>query len=86
MIRWARQADVSEVIVGTEVGLIHRLSKESPQKTFIPVSRLSTCPNMKRITLEKVLWALEDMQSPVEVPEDIAHRARRAIQRMLDVV
>ncbi len=86
MIRWARRANAPEVIVGTEVGLIHRLRKEAPGKTFLPVSRLSTCPNMKRITLEKVLWALEDMQHPVEVPKDIAGKARRAIERMLDVI
>ena len=86
MVRWAREADAREVIVGTEVGLIHRLKKESTEKTFIPISMLTTCPNMKRITLEKVLWALEDTRHPVEVPEDIAGRARRAIERMLEVV
>ena len=86
MIRWARQAAAREVIVGTEVGLIHRLKVENPEKTFIPISFLTTCPNMKRITLEKVVWALEDMQHPVEVPEEITARARRAIERMLEAV
>jgi len=86
MIRWARGAAAKEVIVGTEVGLIHRLKAENPDKTFIPVGRLATCPNMKRITLEKVLWALEDRQYPVEVAADIAEKARRAIERMLEVV
>jgi quinolinate synthase len=86
MIRWAREVDASKIIVGTEIGLIHRLKGDSPEKMFIPVSRLTTCPNMKRITLEKVLWALEDMQYPVTVPEEIAAPARRAIQRMLDIV
>jgi quinolinate synthase len=86
MVRWARQADSSEIIVGTELGLIHRLKKDSPDKTFIPISRLTICPNMKLITLEKVLWALEDMQYPVGVPEETAGKARRAIERMLAVV
>jgi len=86
MVRWAREAQAREIIVGTEVGLIHRLKKDSPEKTFIPISMLTTCPNMKRITLEKVLWELEDMRHPVEVPEDIATKARRAIERMLEVV
>jgi len=86
MIRWAREAAVRKVIVGTEVGLIHRLKRENPDKNFLPISPLTTCPNMKRITLEKVLWALEDMQHPVAVSEDIAARARCAIARMLEVV
>ncbi len=86
MIRWARRADADEIIVGTEVGLIHRLKKENPDKTFHPISMLSTCPNMKRITLEKVAWALEDEQYPIEVPEEIAARARRAIERMLETI
>jgi quinolinate synthase len=85
MMRWARQTEAREVIVGTELGLIHRLKIENPGKTFLPVSFLTTCPNMKRITLEKVLWALEDMKHPVEVPAEVAARARQAIERMLEV-
>jgi len=86
MVRWAREAAAREVIVGTEVGLIHRLKKENPDKRFIQISALTTCPNMKRITLEKVMWALEEMRHPVEVPEDTAAKARRVIERMLEVV
>jgi len=85
MVRYARRAEVGEIIVGTELGLIHRMKKENPEKTFIPVSLLTTCPNMKRITLEKVVWALEDMQYPVEIPAEIAARARRSIERMLEL-
>jgi quinolinate synthase len=85
MIRWARETKAQEVIVGTEIGLIHRLKQEHPEKTFLPITRLTTCPNMKRITLEKVVWALEDMHFRVEVPESIAAPARRAIERMLEV-
>ena len=85
MIRWARQTGAQEIIVGTELGLIHRLKIENPEKTFIPVSFLTTCPNMKRITLEKVLWSLQDMKYPVEVPEAVADAARRAIERMLAI-
>ncbi len=83
MIRWARESKAAEVIVGTELGLIHRLKIENPGTTFYPVSFLTTCPNMKRITLEKVLWSLQDMKYPVEVPRDTAAAARRAIERML---
>ena len=83
MIQWARDADAREVVVGTEIGLIHRLKQENPDKTFYQISPLTTCPNMKRITLEKVAWSLDDMQFEVTVPPDIAARARRAIERML---
>jgi quinolinate synthase len=86
MLRWARETEATEIIVGTEIGMIHRLKKENPGKVFHPISMLSTCPNMKRITLEKVAWALEDMQYGVEVPEEIAVPARRSIERMLEVV
>jgi quinolinate synthase len=86
MLRWARKSTAQEVVVGTEIGLLHRLAKDSPTKTFYPISLLTTCPNMKRITLEKVAWSLEDMQHRVEVPGDVAAKARRAIERMLEVV
>jgi len=85
MLRWARESTAREVIVGTELGIIHRLELENPGKTFFHISKLTVCPNMKRITLEKVLWSLEDLHFRVEVPEEIAAPARRAIERMLEV-
>jgi quinolinate synthase len=84
--RYARDSDAEEIIVGTEMGIIHRLKKENPAKTFIPISRRAVCPNMKLITLEKVLWALQDMSGRVTVPEDIRLRAKRAVDRMLETV
>ncbi|MFC1970446.1 quinolinate synthase NadA [Chloroflexota bacterium] len=86
MLRYAQRADVSEVIVGTESGIIHRLKKENPGKKFIPVSEKTICPNMKLITLEKVLWSLEDMSPVVKVPEEIRIRAKTAVDRMLAIV
>ena len=73
-------------IVGTEVGILHRLRKENPGKAFYPVQEQAVCPNMKKITLEKVLWSLRDMQTVVAVAEPIASRARRSIEAMLAVV
>ena len=86
MIRCARREDVSEMIIGTELGIIHRLKKENPGKRFIPVSEQAICPNMKLITLEKVLWSLEEMAPQVKVPEEIRLRAKAAVDRMLAVV
>lgn len=85
MIRYARTQDFREMIVGTEIGIIHRLRKENPGKKFIPVSEQAVCPNMKLITLEKVLWSLEEMAPQVKVPEEIRVRAKRAVDRMLEV-
>ncbi|HLF85837.1 MAG TPA: quinolinate synthase NadA [Nitrospiria bacterium] len=74
-----------EFIIGTETGIIHRLKKENPDKIFYPVSEKAVCANMKRNSLEKVLWALEDMENIVTVPDDIAKKAKRAIERMMEV-
>lgn len=86
MCRYAAREDVRELIVGTELGIIHRLHKENPDKRFIPVSPHAICPNMKLINLEKVLWSLEDMAPVVTVPEDIRVRARAAVAKMLATV
>jgi len=85
MIRFARREDVQEMIVGTEMGIIYRLKKENPGKKFIPVSEQAICPNMKLITLEKILWSLEEMAPEVKVPEKIRLKARAAVDRMLAV-
>ena len=86
MCRYAKREDVSELIIGTELGIIHRLEKENPDKRFIPVSEKAICPNMKLITLEKVLWSLEEMQPRITVPEAIRLKAKAAIDRMLATV
>lgn len=84
--RFARESDAREIIVGTETGIIHRLAKENPSKTFLPISDRATCPNMKRITLEKVLWSMRDMTGQVTVQEEIRVKARLAVDRMLETV
>ena len=83
--RFAATAEAQEVIVGTELGIIHRLRKENPNKRFIPVSEQAVCPRMKLITLENILWTLEEMAPEVKVPEDIRLRAKAAVDKMLEV-
>ena len=85
MCRYAQRDEVREMIVGTEVGIIHRLKKENPGKKFIPISEQAICPNMKLITLEKVLWSLEEMGPEVKVPEGIRLRAKAAVDKMLKI-
>ena len=83
--RYARQEDVAEIIVGTEIGIIHRLKKENPGKKFIAASEQAVCPRMKLITLEGILWTLQEMTPEVKVPEQIRVRAKSAVDRMLSV-
>ena len=85
MFRFAQETDAREIIVGTETGIIHRLKKENPGKKFIPASEKAVCPNMKLITLEKVLWSLEDMALEVRVPEEVRLKAKVAVDRMLEI-
>ena len=86
MGKFAKESEVGEFIVATEVGLIYRLKKDNPQKDFYPASEAAVCPNMKRTTQEKVLWALEELKEEVKVPEHIRLRAKKAIDRMLEIV
>ena len=83
--RYAKESNSEEFIIGTEVGILHRLKKENPEKKFYPASELSDCSNMKLNNLEKILWSLEDMVYPITVPEDIAKRAKKSIDRMLEI-
>lgn len=86
MSKIAKEDSAKEFIVGTEVGIIHKLKKENPDKEFFPVSPdIAICQNMKKITLEKVLWALEDMKYEVTLPPDIVERAKGAVDRMVDI-
>jgi len=86
IIRYAARPDVKELIVGTEVEILHRLKKENPGKTFIPASMKAICIDMKKITLEKLLHSLETMTPEVTVPEMTRMRARAAVDRMLAIV
>jgi quinolinate synthase len=86
MIRYAARADVKELIVGTEVEILHRLYKENPGKEFYAASKKAVCPNMKKITIDKLLQSLETMTPEVTVPEAIRLRAKGAVDRMLAIV
>jgi quinolinate synthase len=85
MLRYVQNSSNPEIIVGTELGIIYRLKKQNPSKTFIPVSEQAICPRMKLITLEKILWSLEDMSPEIKVPESIRIRAKRAVDKMLAI-
>lgn len=83
--RFVQETDAVEIIVGTEIGIIHRLQKSNPNKVFIPVSEQAICPNMKLITLEKILKSLQEMAPEVKVTENIRIRAKASVDRMLAI-
>ena len=85
MCRFARESNDKEFVVGTEVGILHRLRKENPDKVFHPVSDRVVCPNMKKTTLENLAECLREMKTVVTVSEPVASRARRAVEAMLAV-
>ena len=85
MVRHARQSHADKFLVATETGILHRMRKENPSKTFLPVKEDAVCEYMKTITLEKVYRSLRDMVYEVKVPGEIADKARLSIQRMLEL-
>ncbi len=86
MSRYVKNSDDKEFIIGTEVGIIHRLKKENPDKMFYPASDKAICADMKKINLEKVLLSLERMSYEITLPPDIKDKARLSIERMLQII
>jgi quinolinate synthase len=86
MCKFSQQTDAQEIIIGTEVGLLYRLKKDNPAKEFYPASEAAVCPNMKRTTQEKIIWALEELKEEVRVADEVRLRASKAIARMLEIV
>jgi len=85
MLRFAKASDEEEFIVGTELGLMHRLKKDNPRKLFHPLRKDMICPNMKKTTLGSVARALTGMTHRIKVPEEIRIPAKRALDRMLAI-
>jgi quinolinate synthase len=85
MIKHVCSSEKKEFIIGTEVGIIHRMKKDCPDKQCYPLSENAICITMKRTDLRKVYKSLESLTPRVTVPEDVADKARLAIQRMLDI-
>jgi quinolinate synthase len=85
IIRFARESEAQEIIVGTESGIMHQLNKENPGKRFIPVSDKTVCRDMKYTSLNDILNSLVAMQYVIDVPEEVRIPAQRALKRMLDL-
>ncbi|MBN2014768.1 MAG: quinolinate synthase NadA [Candidatus Altiarchaeota archaeon] len=85
MCTHVKKTDTREFIIGTDPGILHRLRKENPTKSFYAASEESLCSDMKIITLKKVLHSLREMEYMVEVPEDVRVKAKQALDRMLEI-
>ncbi len=85
MLKRASASEAQKFVVATEIGILHRLRKENPEKTFLPIDNEMSCSFMKMITLEKLHRSLRDDLFHVTVPEHIAGKARKAIDRMISI-
>ena len=79
MVKLAGEQD--SLIVGTEIGLIDRLNRDFPGKSFFPLSPFAVCRNMKMIDLPQVVWALDNVEHEIVVPEDVRAGAHAASDR-----
>ncbi|MEM3875077.1 MAG: quinolinate synthase NadA [Candidatus Bathyarchaeia archaeon] len=85
MCRYAKESNAETFIVATEEGLLHRLRKDNPGKRFILAYEGAVCPNMKLNTLERIYIALKEERHVVKVPEPIAGKARKALEKMFEI-
>jgi quinolinate synthase len=85
MVRHAISSPRREFVVATETGILHRLRKEAPEKRFYAMSERAVCRYMKQNTLPKLRDSLRDLRHQVTVPDDVADRARLAIERMVEI-
>lgn len=85
IIAFATESGAEEFIIGTEMGVLYELRQKNPGKRFYSVGHSQYCPDMRRITLEKVADALEQMSGTVELDEDIRRKAMKPLERMLEL-
>jgi len=86
MINYVMNSDKQEFVIATETGILHRLKKTKPSAEFYPLSESSICEYMKLITVEKLYESLLYEKYEVNVPDEIAAKAKLPIERMLEIV
>jgi quinolinate synthase len=85
IIDYATGSDCQKFIICTEMGVFFELQQKNPEKKFYSVGHRQFCPNMKKVTLERVEEALEKMSPFVELPQDMMENAAKPLQRMLEL-
>ena len=86
MLKFAARSKAKRFIIATEIGIIHTLKKQNPKAEFFPATERAICPNMKKITLDKIIGSLKDMQYKITVPETISIKAKKALDRMVEIL
>lgn len=85
MCRYVKESNAKTFIVGTEEGILHRLRKENPDKTFILSYDGAICPNMKLTTLDRLYASLKEEKYVVKVAEPVARKARASLEKMFAI-
>lgn len=85
ILDYVTKSEARDFIIGTECGILHPILKASPDKNLIMASEDLICPNMKSITLEKILASIENRQTIITVPEDIRVKAALALEKMIEL-
>ncbi len=85
IIDYATKSDSKEFIISTELGVLYQLKKNNPEKTFYSASPVQICPNMKKVTLEKIRDCLRDTTGVVEVTDDVRVKSLEPLHRMLEL-
>ncbi len=85
MVKYVEKSESKNFVIATETGILHRMKKTAPDKSFYPISEKSVCEYMKMITLEKLYKSLLYNQYEVKVPEELAERALIPVMRMLSI-
>jgi quinolinate synthase len=86
MLKFAARSTAMQFIIATEIGIIHTLKKQNPEAEFFPASDRAICPNMKKITIDKIISSLENMQYKVTVDEPVRLKAKKALERMVEIL
>ena len=85
IIDYAKQSHKEAFIICTEMGILYELQNQCPNKKFYSVGHRQFCPNMKRITLEKVYTSLANLSNEVHLDEEVRVKAAEALQKMLEL-
>jgi quinolinate synthase len=86
MLKFAARSKAKRFIIATETGIIHTLKKQNPEAEFYPATERAICPNMKKITLDKIIGSLQEMRYKITVPETISIKAKKALDRMVEIL
>jgi quinolinate synthase len=86
MCDYVRNSDIEQFVIATEIGIIHTLKKNNPEKTFIPLSEQLSCPNMKKGNIQSVKKALEGVSGEIiKIDNEVASKAIVSLRKMLEL-